>query len=53
MKLFGICAVMATSNNQLVGAGRGRRQDIDAAPDRRYFQLTDMMRTVFKNSAQL
>ena len=52
MKLFGIYAVMATSNNQLVGAARGRRQDIEAAPDRRYFQLIDMMRTVFKNSAQ-
>lgn len=52
MKLFGICAVMATSNKQLVGAARGRRQDIESAPDRRYFQLTDMMRTVFKNSAQ-
>ena len=52
MKLFGFCAVMATSNNQLVGAARGRRQDIEAAPDRRYFQLIDMMRTVFKDSAQ-
>ena len=52
MKLFGICAVVATRNNRLVGAARGRRQDIEAAPDRRYFQLIDMMRIVFKKSAQ-
>lgn len=51
MKLFGFLAIMVTSNNQLVGAARGRRQDIEPSTDRRYFQLIDMMRTVFKSNS--
>ena len=51
MKLFGFLAIMVTSKNQLVGAARGRRQDIEPSTDRRYFQLIDMMRTVFKDSS--